>query len=197
MLTIRYERDDARGWVAMAGGVKGVGRSIEEARRRVCGAHRWEGAVIETFSLPLEITQALDEARELRRRAKQFTSAMNAALGRTAALLTKHHFSSRDAGSLLGISHTAISKLAVNNAGRNALRIEPIEGEFAIVAPSAGSWVNVFLCDTREPGNSLPAGRRVRVLAIKEAFGSVHADVDPLDGGPQVRLSANELVWSL
>lgn len=146
--------------------------------------------------LPSDVGEAVTRFRKLRDRATEFEGAANVALRHAISLLVQHKFSLRDAGALLGMSHTAIDRLAAAYAKKKvqAPRIVPEAGEHALVVPLAYDRVNVFLAASPgQPGASLPVGHRVQVVELRHVPGTTLAVVDPLNGTPLVQMSLAEL----
>lgn len=74
----------------------------------------------------------------------------------------------------------------------------PAAGHFAMVAPlTPTDRVDCRLHSAPSQfGRTLPQGFRVKVMSISDNFGSKFAVIDPLDGGPLLRISEIELQFA-
>ena len=122
---VTYERDEKGWWVASVKGVPGChtqGRTIDQARRRIreaLGLYVKQGDKAEfreTVSLSKEARAAIKRVQRLREQEHQLRAQLGEQTHHAVSVLTHDlHFSVRDAGEILDLSHQRIHQL-VNQA---------------------------------------------------------------------------------
>lgn len=127
--TVRYERDEAKLWVATVLGVAGVhtqGRSLAEARRRIrealalaVGDEEAEKAeLVDDVVVPASILAIMKRLQATRKRAETEKAKALAEAAKLAKVLAdKLHLSMRDVGELTGVSHQRIHQIAPKKRG--------------------------------------------------------------------------------
>lgn len=119
--TVRYERDEARWWVASVRGIRGCrtqGRTLDEARRRVREALGLFVAnpdateLVDDVRLPVEARRTLARFQTARQRAEREREKAGLAAKEAIRMLRRRlRLSVRDAGSLLGLSHQRVQQI--------------------------------------------------------------------------------------
>lgn len=118
---VKYERDESGWWIASVPSVKGChtqGRTIEEARRRIREAlglfvdHANRAMLLDRIEMPADVRRALESYRKLSSKATETERHASDAARKAVRLLgTRLRVSTRDAGTLLGLSHQRVHQL--------------------------------------------------------------------------------------